>query len=69
VRLDGSAEIEARTVLIATGVSYRFLTAPGVDEFKGRGVYYGATASEAQACAGRRRLRRGRGQLGRARPS
>jgi thioredoxin reductase (NADPH) len=52
VRLDGGAEIEARTVLIATGVSYRLLTAPGLEEFTGRGVFYGATASEAQACAG-----------------
>ena len=52
VRLEGGAEIEARTVLIATGVSYRLLTAPGLEEFTGRGVYYGATASEAQACAG-----------------
>ncbi|HEY1278973.1 MAG TPA: FAD-dependent oxidoreductase, partial [Acidimicrobiales bacterium] len=52
VRLGGGAEIEARTVLIATGVSYRLLTAPGIEEFTGRGVYYGATASEAQACEG-----------------
>ena len=48
---DGS-EIEAQTVLIATGVSYRLLQAPGVDSLKGRGVYYGATASEARACEG-----------------
>jgi len=52
VRLDGGAEIEARAILIATGVSYRLLTAPGVEHFTGRGVYYGATPSEAQACAG-----------------
>jgi thioredoxin reductase (NADPH) len=52
VLLAGGASIEARTVLIATGVSYRFLTAPGLGDFTGRGVYYGATASEARACEG-----------------
>ena len=59
-------EIEARAVLVATGVSYRLLDAPGLDELTGRGVYYGATASEARVVRGRRRLRRRRGQLGRA---
>ena len=48
---DGT-EIEARTVLVATGVSYRLLDAPGLEELTGRGVYYGATASEARACEG-----------------
>ncbi|MGZ6925571.1 MAG: FAD-dependent oxidoreductase [Acidimicrobiia bacterium] len=48
---DGT-EIESRALLVATGVSYRTLDAPGIDELAGRGVYYGATASEAAACAG-----------------
>jgi thioredoxin reductase (NADPH) len=48
---DGT-EIESRALLVATGVSYRTLDAPGVAELAGRGVYYGATASEAAACAG-----------------
>jgi thioredoxin reductase (NADPH) len=48
VRL-GEAEIEARAVLVATGVSYRLLDAPGVGELTGRGVFYGATASEARS--------------------
>jgi thioredoxin reductase (NADPH) len=48
---DGT-EIEARTVLAATGVSYRLLDAPGSGELTGRGVYYGATASDARSCAG-----------------
>jgi thioredoxin reductase (NADPH) len=46
----GDAVIEARTVLVATGVSYRILEAPGLGELAGRGVYYGATASEARLC-------------------
>jgi thioredoxin reductase (NADPH) len=52
VRLDGSGEIEARAVLIATGVSYRRLDAPGIDALGVRGVYYGASASEALQCKG-----------------
>jgi len=47
---DGSG-IEARAVLVATGVSYRLLEAPGLDELTGRGVYYGATAGDARSCA------------------
>jgi thioredoxin reductase (NADPH) len=46
----GDSEIEARTVLVATGVSYRMLEAPGLGDLAGRGVYYGATASEARLC-------------------
>ena len=52
VLLEGSADIEARAVLVASGVSYRKLEAPGVDELVGRGIYYGASASEANQSAG-----------------
>ena len=52
VALDGGAEIEARSMLIATGVSYRRLEAPGLEELTGRGVYYGASAAEARATEG-----------------
>jgi thioredoxin reductase (NADPH) len=52
VALDGSGEIEARSVLIATGVSYRRLEARGIDVLGSRGVYYGASASEAVQCEG-----------------
>ena len=52
VRVDGSGEIEARAVLIATGVSYRRLEARGIDPLSTRGVYYGASASEAAQCEG-----------------
>jgi thioredoxin reductase (NADPH) len=50
--LDGGGEIEAHAVIVATGVSYRRLPAPGVDELTGRGVYYGASASDASQCQG-----------------
>ncbi len=50
--LAGGVEIEARAVVVATGVSYRLLDAEGAAELAGRGVFYGATASEASATAG-----------------
>jgi thioredoxin reductase (NADPH) len=50
VLLDGSGEIEARAVVVATGVSYRRLTAAGLDELTGRGIYYGVNASDASQC-------------------
>ncbi len=37
-------------VVLATGVSYTRLPARGVDEFAGRGVYYGAATYEAVNC-------------------
>ena len=52
VRLDGVDDIEARSVVVATGVSYRRLEAPGIDELSGRGVHYGSNASQAAACEG-----------------
>ena len=52
VSFDGSGEIEARALIVATGVSYRRLAAGGLDELIGRGVYYGVTAGEASQCQG-----------------
>jgi thioredoxin reductase (NADPH) len=52
VRLTGGAELAGHTVLVATGVRYRRLDAPGVEALAGRGVYYGAALVEADACAG-----------------
>ncbi|MDX6351535.1 MAG: thioredoxin reductase [Streptomyces sp.] len=48
---DGSA-IAAHTVILATGVSYRQLDAPGVAELTGRGIFYGSALTEATACEG-----------------
>ena len=44
--------IDAHTVILATGVSYKRLRAPGLDEMTGRGVYYGSALTEATACDG-----------------
>lgn len=52
VRLAGDVEIEARAVIVATGVSYRRLEANGVEELTGRGIYYGANATDAVQCKG-----------------
>jgi thioredoxin reductase (NADPH) len=50
---DGS-EVRSRSVVVATGVTYRRLDAPGLAPLTGTGVYYGAAGSEAQAMAGQR---------------
>jgi thioredoxin reductase (NADPH) len=52
VRFSDGAAIDAHAVILATGVSYRQLTAPGVDSLTGCGVYYGAAMTEAASCAG-----------------
>ncbi|HWM12042.1 MAG TPA: FAD-dependent oxidoreductase [Solirubrobacteraceae bacterium] len=52
VRLDDHNDVEARAVVIASGVQYRRLEIPGVAELEGRGVYYAATELEARACVG-----------------
>ncbi|GAA1593728.1 FAD-dependent oxidoreductase [Kribbella sancticallisti] len=52
VLLEGAGEIEARALIVATGVSYRRLDAPGLLELTGCGVYYGVSASDASQCQG-----------------
>jgi thioredoxin reductase (NADPH) len=52
VRFGDDAEIAAHTVILATGVAYRRLNAPGLDDFIGAGAYYGAASSEAPSCEG-----------------
>jgi thioredoxin reductase (NADPH) len=50
VRLADGSAIDAKAVILATGVSYRQLNAPGCPEMTGSGVYYGAALSEAEEC-------------------
>src|SRR6202034_4509765 len=47
---DGTS-ISAHTIVLAPGVAYRQLTAPGVQDLTGRGVYYGSALTEATSCA------------------
>ena len=51
VLLDDGSSVLTKTVLLATGVSYRQLTANGLDGLVGRGVYYGSASTQAAACA------------------
>ncbi|WP_306921468.1 FAD-dependent oxidoreductase [Streptomyces luteogriseus] len=46
---DGSA-VAAHSVILATGVSYRQLAAPGCEDLTGCGVYYGSALTEAPSC-------------------
>ncbi|MFC7596199.1 FAD-dependent oxidoreductase [Terrabacter sp. GCM10028922] len=45
-------EVQARSVLLATGVAYRRLGVPALEELTGSGVYYGANVSEAHGLMG-----------------
>jgi len=43
-------EIACRVSLVAVGVCYRRIEAPGIERLTGAGVYYGASLTEAQSC-------------------
>ena len=51
VKLSGGGQLSANCVLVASGVSYRQMTAPGFAQLTGAGIYYGAALAEARACA------------------
>src|SRR4051794_38936013 len=53
VRFADGNSIDAQTVILATGVSYRRLGAEGVEALTGRGIFYGSALTEAANCAGR----------------
>ncbi|NGM15755.1 FAD-dependent oxidoreductase [Verrucosispora sp. WMMA2044] len=52
LRFSDGQTLAAHSVVLATGVSYRMLGAPGLADFTGRGVFYGSAASEAPSCVG-----------------
>ncbi len=52
IRLDDGGELAARTVIIATGVTYRQLEAAGLDRFEGTGVFYTPLAAQDQVRPG-----------------
>ena len=52
IRLDGGGELAARTVIIATGVTYRQLDAAGLDRFEGTGVFYTPLAAQDRVMPG-----------------
>jgi thioredoxin reductase (NADPH) len=53
ISLDGGDRVQARAIVIATGVAWRNLEADGAAELVGRGVYYGAAQTEALGTRGK----------------
>jgi thioredoxin reductase (NADPH) len=51
VALSDGGTLSANCVLVASGVSYRQLDAPGFADLTGAGIYYGAAMTEARSCA------------------
>jgi thioredoxin reductase (NADPH) len=51
--LSDGTRVRSRTTVVATGVDYRRLGIPALEEWVGRGVYYGAAVTEAPAMRGR----------------
>lgn len=52
IKLADESEISCHALMVATGVQWRRLEAPGVDKLQGAGVYYGGGATEALSCKG-----------------
>ena len=50
VRFSDGTSLDAHSVILTTGVTYRQLRAPGLDDLTGAGVYYGSALTEAAAC-------------------
>jgi thioredoxin reductase (NADPH) len=50
VKLDDDTEVVSHAVILAIGVSFRWLDAPGCAALVGAGIYYGAVTAEAAAC-------------------
>jgi thioredoxin reductase len=53
IGLSDHTTISTRAVVVATGSSYRRLGVPALEALQGRGVFYGAAVTEAQAMRGR----------------
>ena len=51
--LDDGSEARARAIVLAMGASHRRTGIPSLERLVGRGVFYGAGATEAQAMAGK----------------
>jgi thioredoxin reductase (NADPH) len=52
IKLADGNEISCHALMIATGVQWRRLQAPGIDRLQGSGIYYGGGATEALSCKG-----------------
>jgi thioredoxin reductase (NADPH) len=52
LKLADGAELSCHALLVATGVQWRKLDAPGVERLTGAGIYYGAAMTEAMSTTG-----------------
>jgi len=52
IKLADGSELSCHALMIATGVQWKRLDAPGIDRLQGAGVYYGGGATEALSCKG-----------------
>jgi thioredoxin reductase (NADPH) len=52
IKLADGSEFSCHALMIATGVQWRRLDAPGIDRLQGAGVYYGGGSTEAISCVG-----------------
>ena len=52
VEISDGSRATARSVVLATGVTYRRLGIPALDALNGAGVFYGASVSDAQSLSG-----------------
>src|SRR3984957_2016548 len=52
IKMADGNEISCHALMIATGVQWRRLAAPGIDRLQGAGVYYGGGSTEAMSCKG-----------------
>jgi thioredoxin reductase (NADPH) len=52
IKMADGAEISCHALMVATGVQWRRLDAPGIDRLQGAGVYYGGGTTEALSCKG-----------------
>ena len=50
IQLADGSELSCHALMIASGVQWRRLEAPGIDRLQGAGVYYGGGATEALSC-------------------
>jgi thioredoxin reductase (NADPH) len=51
VKLADGSKISCHALVVAAGLTYSKLDLPGIEPLYGRGVYYGASVTEADACA------------------
>ncbi|MFK7932419.1 MAG: FAD-dependent oxidoreductase [Saprospiraceae bacterium] len=50
IHLADGSKVNAKSVIVTTGVDYRKLSSEGISDFTGAGIYYGAAMTEARSC-------------------